>query len=209
LFNVYQQDDVFEEKYKHYSNVWSKWMYWDLSWSNKWGTLSWCSETIVLTLFYFKFSPKPLPNVWQTSCETSFVSVRDFLLNFQEVFFINNVTYTQILQAWRSQVRFLMVSLEFFVDIILPTALWPWGDSASNRNEYQEYLLGGKGGQCIGLTTLPPSCADCLEIWESQPPGTVRPCPGLKWDSFTFLPYLLYPDASDPPLTNTLFGVNP
>jgi len=25
---------------------------------------------------------------------------------------------------------------------------------------------GGKGGRCVGLTTLPPSCADCLEIWE-------------------------------------------
>jgi hypothetical protein len=37
-------------------------------------------------------------------------------------------------------------------------------DSASNRNEYQEYFLGGKGGWCVGLTTLPPSCADCLEI---------------------------------------------
>jgi hypothetical protein len=22
----------------------------------------------------------------------------------------------------------------------------------------------GKGGRCVGLTTLPPSCADCLEI---------------------------------------------
>jgi hypothetical protein len=30
----------------------------------------------------------------------------------------------------------------------------------------------GKGGRCVGLTTLPPSCADCLEIWEPQPPGT-------------------------------------
>jgi len=27
---------------------------------------------------------------------------------------------------------------------ILPVALWPWGDSASNRNEYQEYFLGVK-----------------------------------------------------------------
>jgi hypothetical protein len=26
------------------------------------------------------------------------------------------------------------VSLEFFIDIILPAALWSWGDSASNKN---------------------------------------------------------------------------
>jgi hypothetical protein len=28
----------------------------------------------------------------------------------------------------------------------------------------------------VGLTTLPPSCADCLEVWEPQPPGTLRAC---------------------------------
>ena len=33
--------------------------------------------------------------------------------------------------------------------------------SASNRNEYQEYFLGGEGGQCVGLATLPHSCAEC------------------------------------------------
>jgi len=32
---------------------------------------------------------------------------------------------------------------------------------------------GDKGGRCVGLTTLPPSCAQCLEIWEPQPPGTL------------------------------------
>ena len=35
-----------------------------------------------------------------------------------------------------------------------------------NRNEYQKCFLGGKGIQYIALTTLPPSCIDCLEIWE-------------------------------------------
>jgi hypothetical protein len=44
----------------------------------------------------------------------------------------------------------------------------------------------GKGGRCVGLTTLPLSCADCLKIWEPQPPGTLRACQGLKLDCFTF-----------------------
>ena len=28
-------------------------------------------------------------------------------------------------------------------------------------------IYGGKGGRFVGLTTLPPSCADCLDIWET------------------------------------------
>jgi hypothetical protein len=70
---------------------------------------------------------------------------------------------------------FPMMSLEFFIDIILPAALWPWG----LKKWVPGVFPGGKGGRCVGLTTLPPSCADCLEIWESQPPGTLRACPGL------------------------------
>jgi len=52
--------------------------------------------------------------------------------------------------------------------------------------------VGGKGGRCVGLTPLPPSCADCLEIWDPQPPGTHRACPGLYWDCCTFLQSCLY-----------------
>jgi len=70
----------------------------------------------------------------------------------------------------------------------------PGVDSASDRNEYQEYFLGRKGGRCVRLAALPPSCADCLEIWEPQPPGTLRACPDLSWDCFLALVYLVVPE---------------
>ena len=44
---------------------------------------------------------------------------------------------------------------------------------------------GGKDGRCVGLTTLPPSCANCLEIWETQSPGTLTAYPVLYRDCFT------------------------
>jgi hypothetical protein len=37
----------------------------------------------------------------------------------------------------------------------------------------------GKGGGCVGLTTLRPPYADRLEISEPQLPGTLWVCPGL------------------------------
>jgi hypothetical protein len=43
-----------------------------------------------------------------------------------------------------------------------------------------------KGGQCIGPITLPPFCVDCLEIWEVQLSGTLKACPGLYRDYYTF-----------------------
>jgi len=38
----------------------------------------------------------------------------------------------------------------------------------------KECFLGGKGGQYVGLTTLPRSCAHCLEMWEPLPPGILK-----------------------------------
>jgi len=55
----------------------------------------------------------------------------------------------------------------------------PGVESASNINEYQEYFLGGKCGRWVRLTTSPPSCADCLEIWVIQPAGTLRAWTGI------------------------------
>ena len=37
---------------------------------------------------------------------------------------------------------------------------------------------GGKGGRCLGLTTLPPSRVDCLEIWDFKPMKPLGPVQG-------------------------------
>ena len=79
-------------------------------------------------------------------------------------------------------------------------------DSASNRNEDQEYFLVGKGGRCVSLTTLPPSCADCLKsrslnLLES--PGPVQATNGIALP-FTALLSISYPSLKVAQLANTL-----
>jgi len=49
-----------------------------------------------------------------------------------------------MLQAGRSLVRFPMLSLEYFIDIILPGSNMAMGSAQTNINEYQEYFLGVK-----------------------------------------------------------------
>jgi len=38
----------------------------------------------------------------------------------------------------------------------------------STRNNFE-----GIGGRCVRLTNSPHSCAECHEIWEPKPPGTL------------------------------------
>jgi hypothetical protein len=97
---------------------------------------------------------------------------------------------------WRSWLRQCTTSRKVVVSIPDGVRIFHWhnpsgltvalGSTVSNGNEYQVYYLEGKCGRCVGLTNLPPSCADCLEIWEPQTSGTLRACPGLSWDCFVF-----------------------
>jgi len=71
------------------------------------------------------------------------------------------------LQAGRSWVRFPMVSLEFFIDITFHGRTMALGLTQSLKEmRTRNISCWGTGGRCVGLTTLPPSCADCLEFWQ-------------------------------------------
>ena len=68
-----------------------------------------------------------------------------------------------MLQIGRSLVRFQLVSVDFFIDIKpFRSHYGPGVDSASNRNEFQEYFLGVKTAGAVvtksgNLNFLEPS----------------------------------------------------
>jgi len=43
------------------------------------------------------------------------------------------------------------------------------------------------GLEAAGVYCWQPSCAYCLEIWKSQPSETLRACPYLHRDCFSFI----------------------
>jgi hypothetical protein len=62
-----------------------------------------------------------------------------------------------MLQTGRSRVQVPMRWIFFQLAYSFQTHYGPGVDSASNRNEYQEYSCGVKSGRRVRLTTLPPS----------------------------------------------------
>ena len=78
----------------------------------------------------------------------------------------------------------------FFIDTkSFRSRYGPGIDSASNRNEYQEYFLGDKGGRCVRMTTLPPSCAVVTKSGNLnflEPSGHRQACNGTALPSGTF-----------------------
>jgi len=74
----------------------------------------------------------------------------------------------------------------FFSDIFPSDHTMALGSTQPLVKMSTRNMPGGKGGRCVRLTTSPPSRAECHEIWESKPPGTLWLKPGLLQDSFTF-----------------------
>jgi hypothetical protein len=93
-------------------------------------------------------------------------------------------------QAGKSRVRFPMVSLEIFTDnpsgrTMALGSTQPLTEISARNISWER----GKGRRCVGLTNLPLSYADCLEIWGPQPPENLRACPDLYRDCITFTTY--------------------
>jgi hypothetical protein len=83
------------------------------------------------------------------------------------------VGWGNALQGGRTQFRFRMESLEFFIYKILSAVRWHCDRNSLQLYWVPETFRGEKGGWCLGLTTLPILHADCTGIWNSQTPGTL------------------------------------
>jgi len=80
-------------------------------------------------------------------------------------------------------------------DFSLTYSFWPHYylevDSAPNRTEYQEFLLGGKDGRCVRLnliTFMCPLFKNSANLNFLEPHGPVE-----AWDNFTFACFIFAP----------------
>jgi hypothetical protein len=86
------------------------------------------------------------------------------------------------LQIGRSLVRSQMVLLEFLIDINPSDRTMALGSTQPLTEMVPEEYPGGKCGRCVGLTTLPPSCAVVTKSGNLnflEPSGPLQVCNGI------------------------------
>ena len=94
-------------------------------------------------------------------------------------------------------VLFPILSLKFL--LLFPAALWTLGSTQTPiRMSSRNISCGWEGGWCVGFTS-PTSCANCLEIWEPLPLGTLRAWNRSYKEWFTFF-FLLFSNNVSSPL---------
>jgi hypothetical protein len=79
-----------------------------------------------------------------------------------------------------------MLSQDFFSDISPSDRTMALGSTQLLVKMSTRNIHGSKGGRCVRLTTSPTLRAECQEIWEPKPPGTLWATPGQLRESYTF-----------------------
>jgi hypothetical protein len=108
--------------------------------------------------------------------------------------FISSTTWSQLLPSHISTSQshsWLTIPSKVFISVIQTNVLYPLLSCTMHAKcpvslEIRTASITYSCGRWVGLTTLPHSQTDCLEIWEPQLPGKFRACPGLYEDCFTF-----------------------
>jgi hypothetical protein len=113
--------------------------------------------TNMATVRHYKHNIQPVIQTYLTGSPV--VTICTTMFNIKKLYILP----TQCMYSWnkqglrpctgRSRVRFPMVSLEFFTDIIVSVALWPWGRLQPLTEMSTRNLSWGV------KAALPPSCA--------------------------------------------------
>ena len=106
---------------------------------------------------------------------------------FYSIQFVNNCQFEMFMRHYKYIYIYIIKSFR--------SHYGPGVDSASNRNEYQEYFLGVKAARCVRLTTLPPSCAVVTKSGSLnflEPSGPFQACNGTDLNLLYIYIYILF-----------------